>query len=72
MQSKRKGLLTEKQLKRFPVIDRFVKRKKRLPLNYEIVKMFRVGLGATSKEILEKYIKHRKNLKRCPLCHHFL
>jgi len=62
-----KGNITNKMLKRFPVITSFVEKNKRIPTNLEIADMFNIkaGVGETTKYILEKYLK---SLSHCTVC----
>lgn len=66
----KKGQISDKMLRRFPVITRFANKYHRLPTNVEIQKMFKIaknGIGETTKDILDKY---QKSLINCTLCGH--
>lgn len=66
----KKGQLSPKMIKRFPIIKSFTKKHKRMPTNEEIRKMFKIaqgGIGETTKDIIDKYIK---SLTKCTLCGH--
>lgn len=61
-----KRQISEKQLKRFKVLDKFVKDFKRFPTHEIIGELFGISPGGTTFELVEKY-KESKNGK-CPLC----
>jgi len=60
-----KGYIGEKMLKRFIRIKSFTKKHKRLPTNREISRMFKISLGESTKDVLDKY---KRSLKCCLLC----
>ena len=61
----RKGQYTERQLKRFLRITKFIGKKGRYPIHTELAKMFKVRLGGTTNAIIKQY---RKSIENCVLC----
>ncbi len=51
--------------KRIPIIDNFVKKNKRLPINKEIVTMFGGSIGQKTKNILDRYKKSKEICLAC-------
>lgn len=57
--------ITKKMIDRFIRIDEFIKTNKRMITNKEISILFNVSIGQTTKNIINQYLKSKK---QCILC----